>query len=177
MKTIQVCNFTKNTAASSFFRKLGFRVTSDLPGWERGIPAPDEFPSAGASGLQECSVDTVDALVKEYGDRNSLPWQSWSFKNLPHSDRAFSLNDAFCVVSDPDSPTRDTIKMQCLIVKPAARGQGQATRLICAMLANFPGNKWRADPVHPEKYGNGIAARLGFEHSPIGQQQMKLEIL
>lgn len=172
VQTIDPDTFDNNVAAFEVFRKAGFLVIHDLPGWERATPEANEFGVDGS--LIECPMAQVNTLVRRFAEDN-LPWQTHEFILLPQAENAFKLGHAYCVVSDPYS-SRDNIKLQCLFVEPEWRRRGEVTKLVKAMMARFPGKKWGANPIFPGEYARGIAGRLGFQLSAMSQKQMQLKL-
>lgn len=163
----------QNPAAVKLYKRAGFTVHRELLGWERDAPADGEYTADPE--LTTCTFEEVDELVKTHGSAD-LPWQAWGFSKNPDTSRAFKLGNAFCVTTNPEDQEADTVKLQCLIVDPQYRNTGQATRLIKAMMARYPGKKWSATPIFPKEYGESIAKELKFAEMDITQYQMRLTL-
>jgi GNAT superfamily N-acetyltransferase len=162
----------QNERALKMYTTAGCVITRELLGWQY-TPGAGEFSTEPE--LEKCSFDEVDALVKAHGAAD-LPWQTWAFSKAPETHAAFRLRGAYCVVTDPEK-AEDMVKLACLIVDPAARGRGEATRLVKAMMAQFPGKKWMAPPVFPKEYGERLAASLGCEITHLTQYQLEVRVV
>jgi ribosomal protein S18 acetylase RimI-like enzyme len=159
-----------NTAAVNLYKRFGFVNIRELVGWQRNPPTPGEFDTNVE--LKPCSVKEVDDLVKIHGS-NDLPWQIWGFSMNAGTSHAYQLGNAYSVITDPEDADKDTVRLQSLIVEPAVRGKGDATKLIKAVMAKFPGKKWAIDPIFPKEYSDNIAKHLGFEEMTLKQYQMR----
>jgi predicted GNAT family acetyltransferase len=62
-----------------------------------------------------------------------------------------------------------------IVVKPESRGQGQASRLVRALMFQFPGKKWNVAAVCPEELG-GLFERMGFARESLSQLQMEASL-
>lgn len=162
----------QNTPAVKLYTNAGCVITRELFGWQY---TPKEGEFATDPELKTCSFDEVDVLVKTHGAAD-LPWQTWGFSKSPDTHKAFRLGDAYCVVTDPEDKEKDTVKLSCLIVDPQSRRKGEATRLVKAMMAQFPGKKWMATPIFPKEYGDGLAAKLGLEETHLTQYQLEIKL-
>lgn len=159
--------------AVNLYRRKGFTIHQELPGWQRDALLPHELVSD--PDLQVCTVEEIDALVKQYGAKD-LPWQAWGFRLRcgPSGGQAFRLGHAYCVVSNPDDVDEEIV-VHSLILPPEWRGKGEATRLAKAVMSTFPGKKWQVYPLFPKEYTEAIAKKLGFKQDEI-QYQMKLSL-
>ncbi|TWU78481.1 hypothetical protein ED733_008950 [Metarhizium rileyi] len=162
----------QNAPAVKMYKNAGCVITRELLGWQY-TPKEEEFSTDPE--LKVCSFEEIDLLVKMHAAAD-LPWQAWGFSRNTETNRAFSLGDAYCVVTDPEDRQKDTVKLVCLIVKPQSRGKGEATRLVKATMAQFPGKKWMAPPIFPKEYGERLARRLGFEETDMTQYQLEMKL-
>jgi ribosomal protein S18 acetylase RimI-like enzyme len=172
VKVIELEVIKQNDAGFALYKKMGFTIHQELFCWERDALAADELKDAPSGELEECTVAQVRELVRKYAVED-LPWQPWMLL-APDASRAYKLGDAYCVISDPEDEASELVKLQSLIVRPGSRGQGQATRLASAIMAKFPGKKWRtASAIYPKAYGDSLAKRLGFHEHNLSQYQMR----
>lgn len=173
-KLIELECIQNNPLGLNLWKRKGFTILREIPGWERDAPPAGEF--ASNSELQDCSIGEVDLLVQKHGAKD-LAWQAWGFgPRATPKTRAFKLGHAYCVVSDPRDKEEDTVTMHSLFVDPEWRLKGEATKLVKAMMGNFPGMKWEASPIFAKEYGDGIARRLGFREDKSKQYQMRLTL-
>lgn len=173
MKVVGFECIQQNAPGVKMYTKAGCVITRELLGWQH-TPKEGEFSTDAE--LEPCTFDEVDVLVKTHGAAD-LPWQAWGFSKSPKTHRAFKLGNAYCVVSDPEDKEKDMVKLACLIVDPQSRRKGEATRLVKAMMARFPGKKWMAPPIFPKEYGEAIAAKLGFEETHLTQYQFEFKLV
>jgi len=87
-------------------------------------------------------------------------------------NRAYQLDQACVIVTDP---AQDVIGVRALIVEPSHPGEHQASRLIRALWAQFPGKQWRVPALCPEAYG-GFFEKLGFTRQALNQVQMRFDL-
>jgi predicted GNAT family acetyltransferase len=113
----------------------------------------------------------VARLVTAHG-LPDLPWQI-SGESLAQGgapDRAYRLGAAYAVLTDPGA---SRIGIRSVLVQPEARRQGQATRLLRAVMASHPGKTWSVTALCPEEIG-GLFAKAGFTSEPLSQLQMEI---
>ncbi|UNI15921.1 hypothetical protein JDV02_002405 [Purpureocillium takamizusanense] len=163
----------QNTRGVQMYKRAGFEIHRELVGWQRDAPENDEFQNNPE--LEACSFDDVDKIVKTHG-ATDLPWQAWGFTQDSKAQRAYRLDNAYCVISNPEDDEKDTVRMQCLIVDPSARGRGEASQLIKALMGRYPTKKWAAGAIFPKEYGEQIAEKLGFSGLDMYQYQMYLKL-
>ncbi len=87
--------------------------------------------------------------------------------------RAYKLDSAYAIITNPDV---ENISFWTILIEPQARRQGQATRLIKAILAAHPGKTWHIPALFPEETV-GPFEKLGFIREEISQWQMSLELI
>lgn len=186
IKTIWLEVFQQNAPAVKLYTRFGFEIVRPLVGWEKPAAAADDTDAAPqqqqqqlpSQDLEETTPAEVLALVRKHAAED-LPWQLWSQFGLtkkPLKSRVFRLGQAYCAVTDPEDESKNTASLQALIVEPEARGRGQGTALLRAVLEKFPGKAWQVPRTVPQEYGDVIAQRLGFTLYTLNQYQMRLRI-
>lgn len=188
-ETIWLEVITKNAAAIKLYSRNGFQVVRPLAGWAKNAADPsgggaaaagDEQASPSDDGLEERSPEEVLQLIKQHGAAADLPWQLWhqfALATRPQACRGFRLGHAHCAISDPEDASKDTVNLLGVAVTPpGARGKGEATALLRAVMARYPGKKWKAPATAPREYGETIATRLGFTVDDIVMDLMKLNV-
>ena len=118
----------QNEPAVGLYRGGGFRVLRRLVGY-KAIHSGSAGPvPAHATDVREVDVREAARLVTAYG-LPDLPWQvsgeSLALTGPPN--RAYRLGEAYTVISNPAGPQ---IAIRSILVKPEARGQGLAARLL-----------------------------------------------
>lgn len=155
----------QNTVGVRLYQGCGFRVVRRLVGYTFS-PADGGEPA----GLEEVDMREAAMRAMQWG-LPDLPWQvageTLAQRSLP--DRAYRLGDAFAAVTDPSGPA---VWIRMIVVKPESRGQGQAARLLRALMFQFPGKKWGVAAVCPEEIG-GLFERMGFARESLSQLQME----
>jgi ribosomal protein S18 acetylase RimI-like enzyme len=158
----------QNTPAVRLYEGCGFRTIRRLVG----------YTLSQADGGEKAALEEVDmreaALRAIQWGLPDLPWQvageTLAQRSLP--DRAYRLGDAFSAITDPSGPA---IWLRMIVVKPESRGQGQAARLVRALMSQFPGKKWNVAAVCPEEIG-GLFERMGFARESLSQLQMEASL-
>lgn len=161
--------FEQNTRAVKLYEKGGFRILRRLYGWaikETGDDT-DHVPLIARDPL-----DAARAIMTH--GASDLPWQvsGTAIARIGAPSRAYQLEDAFAVISDP---ARDTIALRALFVMPDHQRQGQGTRLIRALWAEFPGKQWQIPQLCPQEF-SGFFEKLGFTRQELHQVQMRLTL-
>ena len=157
-----------NMPAVRLYEACGFKTERRLVGFEASFADTD--PSAR---LQEVDLREVARLVTSHGLDN-LPWQisGESLAQVGPPSQAYRLDDAYAAISNPAA---EQVAIRSVIVHPSARRQGQASRLIRAVISQDPDKKWLVPALCPEEVG-GLFERLGFERAALTQYQMRVEI-
>jgi GNAT superfamily N-acetyltransferase len=157
-----------NEPALRLYRRCGFRRMRRL------LSFVAEDPQAKATGcLEPADVADMARLVQAHG-LPDLPWQISGqalIRGGPHS-QAFRLDNAYIATSDPEATE---VHVRSVLVKPQARGQGQARRVLGAMFATYPGRTWHISPLCPEELG-GLFEGIGFVPDDLSQLQMRAEL-
>ncbi|KAK8150209.1 hypothetical protein G3M48_003504 [Beauveria asiatica] len=160
------------------------------------VEKPDELSLHGQPALEEQTPEEVLRLLRQHGAAAAaaaadLPWQLWhqfALATRPQACRGFRLGSAHCAISDPERDQRSSkddnnndnnnpVSLLGVVVVPEeARGRGDATALLRAVMARYPGKKWKAPATIPLEYGETIARRLGFTMETIRMDLMKLSL-
>jgi ribosomal protein S18 acetylase RimI-like enzyme len=156
----------QNEAAVRLYQGCGFQTIRRLVGYKLAQPENGE-----KEPLQEIDIRAAAQMVTTFGLPN-LPWQlsGESLMSLSRPNRAYQLDGAVAVITDPDEAT---IKLRSLIVKPEVRRQGQATKLLRGLLTKYPNKEWAVPVQFPEEMG-GMFESLNFEQVSMSQFQMEL---
>ncbi|KAF1735805.1 Ribosomal-protein-alanine acetyltransferase [Beauveria bassiana] len=197
IKTIWLEVITENAPAVKLYSRNGFQPVRSLAGWTKDaepaaaaavVEKPDDLTSEAQPALEEQTPQEVLRLLRQHGAAAAaaadLPWQLWhqfALATRPHACRGFKLGSAHCAISDPEHDKRskesNTVGLLGVVVAPEeARGKGDATALLRAVMARYPGKKWKAPATIPLEYGETIARRLGFTMENIRMDLMKLSL-
>jgi ribosomal protein S18 acetylase RimI-like enzyme len=158
----------QNTAGVRLYEGLGFRKERRLVGYTANGGA-----AAVNTELTEISISEV-ACALMTGQEN-LPWQI-SAETLGQGclpARAYRLGAACTVISSPEAPQ---IGLRALYVSPEARRQGEATRLVRALMGQFPEKVWKFPILIPETIPSLFFTRLGFVREELSQWEMRREL-
>jgi ribosomal protein S18 acetylase RimI-like enzyme len=162
----------QNTRGVRLYTHAGFKSLRKLIGWETDLPTVPK--STAPTGLEEISIAEMAKAVLDYGSED-LPWQTAGF-SVSHAEPpslAFRLDNAYVMISNPEA---EKIQILSLLVPPKYRQQGQATRILQALLATYPEKKWAAQPRFPEEYGVNLGPKFGCTPMKINQFQMRLDL-
>lgn len=153
---------SQNEAAIRLYQGRGFTKIRKLLGFKAERPAGrvDET-------LQVCEQNLVLDVVRTYS-LPELPWQLDAETLEPVKSFGYRLGSAFALLSNPIT---DLISIRSLVVHPRARAQGQATRLLQALFANYPDRTWQVPAIFPEEMG-GVFLRAGMQPEQLSQWQM-----
>lgn len=157
-----------NAPAVRLYEVCGFKTERQLVGFEGSFTAMNEMAE-----LEDVDIREVARLVTMYGLDN-LPWQlsGESLAQASTPSKAYRLGDAYIVISNPDA---EQVAIRSVIIRPQARRQGQATRLIQAVAAKYPNRKWLVSALCPEEVG-GLFEKTGFKRDVLSQLQMRIQI-
>ncbi|KAJ6784901.1 hypothetical protein PWT90_02374 [Aphanocladium album] len=177
--TIWLEVITMNTPAIKLYSKFGFEAVRELGLWKKDASTEELSPQEAQLPLEESTPEEVLQLNRKYTAAADMPWQMWhqfALTTSPQKSRAFKLGQAYCAISNPEDAGEEAVRLQALAVEPEARGKGQATALLRAVMAKFPGKKWKSASVVPREYGDPIANKLGFIIEDITLDLMKLTV-
>lgn len=155
----------QNEPALRLYQKCGFQVHRRLVGYA-GSPTGEPVEEA----LEEVDLRELARLVVSHG-LPDLPWQisGESLAQLGPPNRAFGLGEAYVGTSSPEG---EQLFLRSILVKPGARGRGQAGRLLRALMAHYPGKEWRVPTICPEEIG-GLFEKIGLLRQDLTQLQMR----
>lgn len=158
----------QNTPAVKLYQKMGFKIKRRLIGFS-GV----DLKGKPDDNLQQINVPEVTCLLHQHGPTD-LPWQvaPEAFANTGGVYQAYRLNQAvglFILF-----PEAEFAVIQSLVVPPEYQRQGQASKLLQALIAAFPNRTWRAPIVFPEELAPGFFEKNGFEKESLSQFQMEL---
>jgi len=158
----------QNVPAVRLYEACGFGKVRRLVGFEREAGPPP----AGGPALTEVDPRFVASLVSA-GDIPNLPWQlsGETIAHLPPPHRAFGLDGAWAVISDPGA---GEVVIRAIAVSPGSIGSPRArlTGLLGALNAAYPGKRWRLKALWPEELGD-IFTAAGFARTELTQWQMQ----
>ncbi|KAH7128042.1 acetyltransferase, gnat family [Dactylonectria estremocensis] len=164
----------QNERALRLYKRMGFSIVQELFGWEKDLTGVKE-PSSEAV-LEDCPYEELEKQIRTHAAPD-LPWQAWGLSLLGSTKRIFRLGHAYCATSHPDKEEDITVSVTSLFVEPEWRRQGEARRLMEAMMAKFPGKKWLARPIFPKEPADRLAAHFGFTPLDLSQYQMRLHLV
>lgn len=157
-----------NAPAVRLYEACGFHTERRLVSYEGTFAGTEE-----RAELKEVDIREVARLVTMYG-LDDLPWQI-SGESLAQSgapSKGYQLDAACVVISNPEA---EQVAIRSLVVRPESRGQGQARRLIKAVIAKYPGKKWLVPALCPEEVGP-VFEKVGLQRGELSQLQMRIKI-
>lgn len=154
----------QNTAGVKLYEKVGFTKVRRLVGYKLEHPQ-----SESAHNLEEIDIRDLARQVTYHGIKD-LPWQLSGTSIVQHTppSRAFRLNDAYCLISNPDATD---VAISSVLVKARSRGAGLSGVLLRALFAKFPNKVWHVSPIYPEEMGF-IFEQVGMVRESLSQWQM-----
>lgn len=154
----------QNTAGVKLYEKVGFKKIRRLVGYKLEHPQ-----SESAHNLEEIDIRDLARQVTYHGIKD-LPWQLSGTSIVQHTppSRAFRLNDAYCLISNPDATD---VAISSVLVKARSRGAGLSGVLLRALFAKFPNKVWHVSPIYPEEMGF-IFEQVGMVRESLSQWQM-----
>ena len=164
----------QNTAGVKLYEKVGFTKVRRLIGYKLENPQVTEDGGANAQDeLQEIDIRELARVVAYHGLTN-LPWQlsGTTIANHTPPSRAYRLNDAYCLISNPEATD---VSISSVLVKARSRGAGLSAVLMRALFARFPNKVWHVSPIFPEEMGV-IFEQVGMTRETLSQWQMSLKL-
>ncbi|KAA0261329.1 MAG: GNAT family N-acetyltransferase [Chloroflexi bacterium] len=154
----------QNTAGVKLYEKVGFKKMRRLVGYKIENPQVESDIE-----IEEIDIRELARTVTYHGMKD-LPWQLSGTTIMQHTppSRAFRLNDAYCLISNPESTD---IAIQSVLVKARSRGAGLSAVLMRALFAKFPNKVWHVSPIYPEEMGF-IFEHVGMTRESLSQWQM-----
>lgn len=158
----------KNVAGVKLYEKVGFKKIRRLFGYQLENPQVES-----AEKLQEIDIRELARLVTYHGLKD-LPWQLSGATISQHTPpaRAFRLNDAYCLISDPNA---EHISISSVLVKARSRGAGLSPVMLRALFARFPNKTWHVPAIYPAEIC-GVFDQIGMKRAEISQWQMSLTL-
>ncbi len=163
----------QNTAGVKLYQKVGFKIIRRLLGYKLENPQPAEDGESEDDELVEIDIRELARLVAYHG-LSDLPWQLSGASIMQHTPpaRAFRLNDAYCLISNPDA---EHIVISSMLVKSRSRGAGLSGVIMRALFARFPKKTWHVSALYPEEIC-GVFEQVGMQREEISQWQMSLTL-
>lgn len=158
----------QNTAGVKLYEKVGFKKVRRLVGYKI------ENPQAKSNEeLKEIDIRELARLVTYHGLKD-LPWQLSGTTIMQHTPpaRAFKLNDAYCLISNPDA---NDIVIWSVLVKARSRGAGLSNVIIKTLFKKFQNKIWHVPALFPEEM-SFIFEQAGMQRENISQWQMSLKL-
>jgi ribosomal protein S18 acetylase RimI-like enzyme len=154
----------QNTAGVKLYQKIGFQTIRRLLGYKFENPRVE---SAGE--LTEIDIRELARLVAYHGLKD-LPWQLSGATIMQHTppSRAFRLNDAYCLISNPEA---EKVAIWSVLVKARSRGAGLSPVLMRAVFSRFPNKTWHVPALYPEEIC-AVFDQVGMKREEISQLQM-----
>src|SRR5688572_10104395 len=151
----------QNTAGVKLYEKVGFKKVRRLVGYKLENPQVEL-----AEELHEIDIREIARLVTYHGLKD-LPWQLSGTTIMQHTppSRAFKINDAYCLISNPDATD---IVIWSVLVKSRSRGAGLSLVLMRALLKNFKNKIWHVPAIYPEEM-SFIFEQVGMQRENISQ--------
>ena len=158
----------QNTAGVKLYEKVGFKKVRRLVGYKLENP---QFESD--EELQEIDIRELARLVTYHGLKD-LPWQLSGTTIMQHTppSRAFKLNDAYCLISNPDV---NDIVIWSVLVKSRSRGAGLSNVLIKTLFKKYQNKIWHVPVIFPEEM-SFIFEQVDMQRENISQWQMSLTV-
>lgn len=163
----------QNTAGVKLYQKVGFKIIRRLLGYRLENPQPAEDGESEDDELVEIDIRELARLVTYHG-LPDLPWQLSGASIMQHTPpaRAFRLNDAYCLISNPDA---EHIAISSMLVKARSRGAGLSGVMMRALFARFPNKTWHVSAIYPEEICS-VFEQAGMKREEISQWQMSLTL-
>lgn len=158
----------QNTAGVKLYEKVGFKKVRRLVGYKIENPQVESNHE-----LKEIDIRELARLVTYHGLKD-LPWQLSGTTMMQHTPpaRAFKLNDAYCLISNPNA---NDIVIWSVLVKSRSRGAGLSNVMLKTLFKKFQNKIWHVPAVYPEEM-SFIFEQVGMQRENISQWQMTLNV-
>jgi len=156
----------QNTAGLKLYQKVGFNTVRRLVGYKLEKPQVES-----KEVLQEIDIQEMAMTVTVHGLKD-LPWQLSGVTLAQHTPpaRAFRLNDAYCLLSNPEV---EHVSISSVLVKAGSRGAGLSAVLMRAVFSRFPNKTWYVPSIYPEEIC-AVFDQVGMRREELSQWQMSL---
>ena len=163
----------QNTAAVKLYEKFGFTKIRRLVGYRLDTSQIAPAALRKDQELQEIDIRELARMVSYHG-LEDLPWQLSGTTIALHTppSRAFCLNDAYCLISNPENTD---VTISSVLVKTRSSEAGLSGGLMHALFARFPNKIWHVSPVFPEEMSI-IFEQVGMTRETLSQWQMSLKL-
>ena len=163
----------QNTAAVKLYEKFGFTKIRRLVGYRLDTSQIAPAALRKDQELQEIDIRELARMVSYHG-LEDLPWQLSGTTIALHTppSRAFCLNDAYCLISNPENTD---VTISSVLVKTQSSEAGLSGGLMHALFARFPNKIWHVSPVFPEEMSI-IFEQVGMTRETLSQWQMSLKL-
>jgi len=158
----------QNMAGVKLYEKIGFKRVRRLVGYQLERPQIESKEQ-----LDEIDIRSLAKLITVHG-LEDLPWQLSGESISQHTppSRAFRLDDAYCLISNPEA---EHVVIWSVMVKSGSRGAGLSSVLMRTVFANFPNRTWHVPALYPEEMKT-VFEELGMKREEISQWQMSLRL-
>jgi len=158
-----------NLPAIRIYEKQGFQKIRKLVGYK----GPIESNSSG-SELEEVDLRELGKIVNLYGLAD-LPWQvsGETLAVFSNPSQAFKLGPVYAAISNPEV---EHLVIWSLLVKPEARRQGLAVKMLQTLSAKFKDKVWHVPPLCPEEASHPFR-KIDMIEEKIAQVQMNLSLV
>ena len=163
----------QNTAAVKLYEKFGFTKIRRLVGYRLDTSQIAPAALRKDQELQEIDIRELARMVSYHG-LEDLPWQLSGTTIAHHTppSRAFCLNDAYCLISNPENTD---VTISSVLEKTRSSEAGLSGGLMHALFARFPNKIWHVSPVFPEEMSI-IFEQVGMTRETLSQWQMSLKL-
>ena len=163
----------QNTAAVKLYEKFGFTKIRRLVGYRLDTSQIAPAALRKDQELQEIDIRELGRVVSYHG-LEDLPWQLSGTTIALHTppSRAFCLNDAYCLISNPENTD---VTISSVLEKTRSSEAGLSGGLMHALFARFPNKIWHVSPVFPEEMSI-IFEQVGMTRETLSQWQMSLKL-
>lgn len=163
----------QNTAAVKLYEKFGFTKIRRLVGYRLDTSQIAPAALRKDQELQEIDIRELARMVSYHG-LEDLPWQLSGTTIALHTppSRAFCLNDAYCLISNPENTD---VTISSVLEKTRSSEAGLSGGLMHALFARFPNKIWHVSPVFPEEMSI-IFEQVGMTRETLSQWQMSLKL-
>jgi ribosomal protein S18 acetylase RimI-like enzyme len=170
----------QNTAGVKLYQKFGFKSVRRLVGYKLENPQVESIaPVAilggrdGENELVEMDIRELARLITIHGIKD-LPWQLSSETIAQHTppSRAFRLNNAYCLISNPEA---EHVVISSVLENVNSRAAGLGSALMRAVFSRFPNKTWHVPALFPEEM-SALFEELGMQREEISQWQMSLKL-